>query len=90
MEKLKNETKDKILNEQNTKVVIKHQLKYEYEKQLKQKDIEIEEEKLNSQQLQEQIDLLSAKNKQLTLKNKFINEQLAEEAQVKNVFITNR
>jgi len=77
MEKLKNEMNEKILNKENVKVVIKHQLKYEYEKQLKQKDIEIEEEKRNSQQLQEQIDLLSAKNKQLTLKNKFINEQLA-------------
>jgi len=59
-------------------VVIKHQLKYEYEKQLKQKDIEIEYEKQNNQHLLEQIDLLSAKNKQLTSKNKIIIEQLAE------------
>jgi len=78
MEKLKNEMKEKILNNENTKVVIKHQLKYEYEKQLKQKDTEIEEVKQNNQHLQEQIDLLSAKNKQLISKNKIIIEQLAE------------
>jgi len=48
MEKLKNEMKEKILNKENTKAVIKHQLKYEYEKQLKQKDIKVEEEKRNN------------------------------------------
>lgn len=83
MEKLKNEMKEKILNKENTKEVIKHQLKYEYERQLKQKDIEVEQEKLNNQYLQEKIDLFLAKNKQLTLKNKLINEQLAEKDKLK-------
>jgi len=75
MEKLKNEMKEKILNKDNTKEVIKHQLKYEYEKQLKQKDIEIEHEKESNQQFKAQIDLLLAKNKRLAYQNKIINEQ---------------
>jgi len=78
METLKNEMKEKIQNIENTKAVIKHQLKYEYEKLLKQKDIEIEEEKQNNQQLQAEIDLLLINNKRLAFKNKTINEQYAE------------
>jgi len=69
MEKLKNETNEKILNKENIKAVIKHQLKHEYEEQLKQKDIEIEKQKQTNQHLQEQIDLLSVKNKQLAYIN---------------------
>jgi len=76
MEKLKYEITEKIRNVENMKVVIKHQLKYEYEKQLKQKDIEIKEEKLNNQHLQEQIDILSAKNKRLMVKIEVFTEQL--------------
>jgi len=78
MEKLKNEMKDKTLNENNSKEMIKHQLKYEYEKQLKQKDLEIELEKNNNRFIQEQIDIITGKNQQLASKNKVINEQLAE------------
>jgi len=78
MEKLKNEMKDKILNKENTKAVIKHQLKYEYEKQLKKKDFEIKEKKLNNQHRQEQIDILFAKNKHLMVKVEVFTEQLDE------------
>jgi len=79
MENLRNEMKDKLQNQQARKAIIKHQIKYEYEKQLKQKDIEIEEEKLNNRHLQAQIDLLLTKNKRLVYQNKIINEQLADD-----------
>lgn len=78
MQKLKNEMKEKIQNESISKEIIRQQLKYEYEKQLKKKGDELELERQNSQRLQEQIDLLSAKNMQLASKAKFINEQLLE------------
>lgn len=78
MERLKNEMKDKIQNENIRKEIIKQQLKYEHEKQLKKKDLEIEFEKKNASLIQGQLDLINAKNKQLTTKNKIIAEQLLE------------
>jgi len=78
MEKLKNEMKDKIQNEDIRKEIIKQQIKYEYEKKLKSKSLEIELEKKNACLIQEQLDLIAAKSKQLTIKNIIIIEQLEE------------
>lgn len=78
MEKLRNEMKAKVEDENTQKDLIKQQFKYEHDKELLKKDLQIEFEKKNARLIQKQSDLLASKNEELASKNKIINEQITE------------
>jgi len=78
MEGLKNNVKDKIQNEEIKKELIRRQYKYEKDKALLNKDLEIEAERKNALFMEEQGDLIELKNDELASKNKIINQQVKE------------
>jgi len=78
MERLKNEMKDKIQNENIQKEVIKRKFEYESKQALLKKDKEIEVEKKNALLVEEQSDILTLKNEELASKNEIINKQMHE------------